>query len=383
VFKTIQRYILFEVAKVFFVALLVLVGIFLLGGALQFVRRGISLSEFVRVIPFAAVATSAYTLPVALLVAVALGYGKLVDENEVVSMRAGGMSIVRATLPVYLFAFVLSFIIYFLSSEVIPTALYWRNMVAKPYTERLLSLAEGADETFELPGYHVFCRSYKGRRLSGVVVRKTDAERPLEILAPEGEIFFLARSNAILIELRNVTITFYGTGKRQSCDVLTCNRYTIEVPVVTSASARPKFFPSARLFKMLKAEKEEIQNISESLSRTGTAEEEREKLIQSSAEHGERANYIREELFSRFALSTFPFLFAMISLPLPLLIARYGRYASFLIAILSGFLGGFIPCLFFQSLMRRGFIGLWLAFAVSAAILVVPGILLTRRLLRL
>ena len=95
VFKIVQRYVLVEVLKVFFVALIVLVGIFLLAGALQFVRRGVSLGEFVRIIPFASLTTLAYTVPVALLVGVALGYGKIVDDNELVSMRASGMSLSR------------------------------------------------------------------------------------------------------------------------------------------------------------------------------------------------------------------------------------------------------------------------------------------------
>jgi len=383
VFKIIQRYVLVEVLKVFFVALIVLVGIFLLAGALQFVRRGVSLGEFVRVIPFASLTTLAYTVPVALLVGVALGYGKIVDDNELVSMRASGMSITGVTLPVYLFAFVLSAFVYLLSSEIIPDALYRRSMVVEPYAERLLSLAEGSNESFELPGYHIFCRSYSGRRLSGLVIRNTESARPLEMLASSGEISFIPQENLLLIELHKVTITFYGTDRRQSCDLLTCEKFTIEVPVVSSARNREKFFPSAHLLEMMRDEGGQVRTISKALTSSTITKQEAQNLTKKRDQHRERYNYVSRELFARFALTTYPFLFALISLPLPVLVARYGRYASFLAAILTGFLCGFLPCLFFQTLIYKGFISLWPAFAISTAILIVPGFHLTRRLARL
>lgn len=382
-FKIVQRYILYEVLKVFVVALIVLVGIFLLAGALQFARRGISLGEFVRVIPFASLTTLAYTVPVALIIAIVLGYGKMVDDNEVVSMRAGGVSIVGATLPVYLFAFVLSALAYFLCSEILPTALYQRSMVTDSYVERLLSLTEGSNESFELPGYNIFCRSYSGRKLSGLVIRKSDSVRPLEMLAVSGEISFVPQKNLLVIELRNVTITFYGTDRRQSCDLLTCEKFTIEVPVVTSPGDRPKFFPSARLFQMMSCEKKQINAISQTLLSKSVTKEEAQNLANRRARHKERRNSIGQELFARFAFATYPFLFAMISLPLPVLLARYGRYASFLVAILSGFLCGFLPCLFFQTLINRGFIPMWPALAISTAILALLAFYLTRALMRL
>lgn len=391
--KITQRYVLFEVIKVFLVALIVLVGIFLLAGALQFVRRGISLGEFVRVIPFASITTFAYTIPVALIVGVALGYGKMVDENEVVSMRASGISLISVTLPVYILALFLSAFAYLLTSEIVPDALYRRSMVVKPYAERLLSLTEGSNESFELRDYNpfgerkdtlnIFCRSYSGRKLSGLVIRNTDKVRPLEILAASGEIFFLPEENLLLIELHDVTITLYGTDSRQSCDLLTCDRFTIEVPVVSSPGDRPKFFSSARLFKMMSAEKSQIRAISETLSSQTLTEQDAQNLAHKRIWHRERRQYISQELFTRFALTTYPFLFALVSLPLSVLIARYGRYASFLTAILTGFIGGFLPCLFFQTLISRGFIPLWPAFAITTAILALPGFYLTRRLAQL
>ena len=88
----IHRYIGGAVLKTFFLTLTLLLLVFTLGTAFKLLRDDLTISQFLRVLPFAVLYTLPYLLPVSLLAAVTLTYGRLVADGEITAFKASGVS---------------------------------------------------------------------------------------------------------------------------------------------------------------------------------------------------------------------------------------------------------------------------------------------------
>lgn len=124
---TADRYIGRQIISTTLFAVLILSGVFLLGNIFKearplFVGQHPSpflvLEFIVSVLPFSLM----FTIPFSFLAAVMLVFGRLSSDNELVGMRMAGRSLPRIAIPVFVIAFALSSLCFWLNVQIAPLA---------------------------------------------------------------------------------------------------------------------------------------------------------------------------------------------------------------------------------------------------------------------
>ncbi|MCA9399682.1 MAG: LptF/LptG family permease, partial [Candidatus Omnitrophica bacterium] len=93
--KIIRSYIIRESIIPFFLSLLVLTCVFLLGNLIQLtnlvINKGVKLSLIGKVFILYVPVLLGYTLPIACLIAVILAFSRMSADNEILALRASGV----------------------------------------------------------------------------------------------------------------------------------------------------------------------------------------------------------------------------------------------------------------------------------------------------
>jgi len=104
--KIISRYIFKEIAFPFIIILFVLTFVLLMGRILQtmdlMVNKGISMLVIFKLIAFLLPSFLLFTIPIALLISILIGMGRLSSDNEITVLRSSGISLMQLYYPVAL-----------------------------------------------------------------------------------------------------------------------------------------------------------------------------------------------------------------------------------------------------------------------------------------
>jgi len=102
--KIIDRYILKEIAFPFFMILFILTFVLLMGKILQLmdlmVNKGIRVTDIALLIVYLMPSFLMFTIPISLFVAIMMGLGRLSGDNELMVMKAAGMSLTQIARPI-------------------------------------------------------------------------------------------------------------------------------------------------------------------------------------------------------------------------------------------------------------------------------------------
>ncbi|HEV3121526.1 MAG TPA: LptF/LptG family permease [Isosphaeraceae bacterium] len=122
-FGILERYVTFEVLRSFILALLTITAIVVLFMVMaEAVRAGLAPIDILRLIPFLIPSSLPYTMPVALLFAVTVVYGRLAADNEIIAVKTAGLSVMTMLKPSFLLGLGLSAVLWRGSQEEIPWA---------------------------------------------------------------------------------------------------------------------------------------------------------------------------------------------------------------------------------------------------------------------
>jgi lipopolysaccharide export system permease protein len=102
--KVINKYILKEIAFPFFLILLILTFVLLMGKILQLmdlmVNKGIGFTYILKLIFYLAPSFLAITIPVSLLISILTGMGRLSGDSEIIVMKSSGISLYQLMPPI-------------------------------------------------------------------------------------------------------------------------------------------------------------------------------------------------------------------------------------------------------------------------------------------
>lgn len=133
--KILRNYVLKECILPFFIALGVLTSVFLLGYLIQLahlvINKGVSLSTIGKVFLFYIPFLLGYTLPIACLVAVILGFSRLSADNEILAIRTSGIVITKLLVPLTVVGVIFSLITFILGDRVVPYAHFEQKKLLK------------------------------------------------------------------------------------------------------------------------------------------------------------------------------------------------------------------------------------------------------------
>src|SRR5437764_6143529 len=118
----LHRMIFWELARVFFLALVALTGMLVLGGVVaEATQRGLRPMQLLMAIPLLVPSTLPYTLPATTLFATCVVYGRLAHDNEILALKAAGVHLWHVVWPAVFLGLTTSAVTFALSLDLIPT----------------------------------------------------------------------------------------------------------------------------------------------------------------------------------------------------------------------------------------------------------------------
>src|SRR6266446_1395414 len=210
--KTLHTYLTRQVVA----SLLITVGVFtimlLIGNALKEllplmvngqVSIGIVAEAVGLLIPFVLV----FALPMGMLTATLLVFGRLSADQELTAVRASGVSLVALVTPVLLLSAGLSCVSAMVNLQVAPQCrVAYKNLLFRLGLEGASSLIVEKQFMDDFPGYVVYVRKKDGAHLQEVSIYKLSAEGKLEqsIQAASAKIISHVASNQVVLLLYQV-----------------------------------------------------------------------------------------------------------------------------------------------------------------------------------
>ncbi len=209
--KILRNYILKELIGPFLISLAVFTFVMVMGNIVKMadmvINKGVSiisiLKIFITLIPY----LLSFTLPMAMLTATIMCFGRLASDNEVVAMKASGISLYKIGLPVVIFAFLVSLFQVYLNDTIIAESHYYMRRVLKDVgLKNPTAYLEPGTFIKEFKGHIIFIHGINGNKLNNIRIYKIQENSPTRtIIAQAGEFTSYPEKNIIVLKLINGT----------------------------------------------------------------------------------------------------------------------------------------------------------------------------------
>ncbi|MDD2580585.1 MAG: LPS export ABC transporter permease LptF [Desulfuromonadaceae bacterium] len=312
--RILSLYIIREISSLFLLGIVIFTLVLLMGRLIKLtdlvVSHGVPLVDVSRMILYLIPSFLVFTIPMAFLLAVLLAFGRLSADNEIVVMKASGLSLVQILPPVIICALVAVMLALGASAYGVP----WGNSSFKELSLQVLKqniTSTIREKTFwdDIPGVVMYTDHYdeQSHALKGVVIYDgRNPDSPMTIFATDGALTSDVGSQALLLSLHNGSIHIAGAGGLYRLVHFGEYSMTVGEKGGTSAISRNE----------LDMWLSELQH---KIKDPGTSAQNRLKML--------------TELHSRF---TFPFaslVFAILGVPLGIQNRRSGKSGGFTVSI--------------------------------------------------
>lgn len=211
--KILRNYILKEFLGPFFASLAVLTLVMLLGNLVRLadliINKGVDLLSVSKLFAFLMPALLTYTLPLAVLVAVLLSIGRLSSDNEIIAMRASGISVLRLIIiPLLIVGLILSLILFIFNDRIIPYAHFAsRRTLGTIGIKNPAAAFEAGTFINAFDKYIIFVYQIEGNKLYQVRIYEPQPEnKPCRtIVAKQGEFVSLPDKGMVKLKLTDGT----------------------------------------------------------------------------------------------------------------------------------------------------------------------------------
>lgn len=210
---TLPRYVLVEVLKIFAVSASALTLIFVLGFVgREATAQGLPLMTTLRLIPYFLPETLRVTVPMTLLLSCTTVFSRISGANEIVAVKALGISPMALLWPVYIFAFILSLVTVWLND----VADSWGNanvqrVIVEGVEEIMYSVLQ-QQRTYSSPTLFMSVKDIDGRTLQGItlIINAHGSSPRITIRAEEAELRSDRNEGVLKISLRKGRIEVAG-----------------------------------------------------------------------------------------------------------------------------------------------------------------------------
>lgn len=209
--KILRSYILGEFFAPFVMSMFVLTFVLLLGNLMKFVEliinKGVSvflvLKLFLTLVPY----LLSYTLPIALLSAVLLSFGRLSSDNEIIAIRTGGINLFSLILPFWVFGIILSLFSVILNDRLIPESHYaFRKVILDVGIKNPAAAIEAGTFITSFQKYVLFIYRIDQNKLSGIRIYEPQEGKPTRtIVAKHGEFISMPEKRMVKLKLMDGT----------------------------------------------------------------------------------------------------------------------------------------------------------------------------------
>jgi len=331
----IQRYVIREwLINLLIVTTVLLAVILLIVPFFQFQKYTAIDEEFIfKILPYFVPISLVYIIPLSVLLASLFVFGRLSEDNELLALKSSGVSLGRITRPVLYLTVILSIGVILINTQLIPYChSQTRQLTISVFEKRLFEGSRGADE-IKLPDGKITYANYNNNVFESVRLLKFGQKKEdlaEELSAQKGK-FKIDEDNAQLsLDMDKVYITRWeksasGSKERTTPHLVKSDRMIYKMDISTL------FAPSRRNLASL------------------TNSELDEMLLQ----YKDNPTKTRQVLFSkyqRYAGGLTPLIFALIGIPIGVLIRKGSKVAGIGISMLIVFVG-YYPLTMFSNLL--------------------------------
>lgn len=207
--RVITRYLLKELGGPFFASLFVSTFILAAGNIAQtadmVINKGVEFIQVAKIFMLFLPYVLIFTIPISVLAAVLLGFGRLSSDNEITGLRASGMSVYRFVLPVIICGVIISLFNVPLNDRILPQSEFKaRKLVKRLGIKHPASMIEAGVFIRGFKDYILFIHAVKGNKLEDIRIYQPRENKPTRaIIAKTGEIIPLPEENSIKLLLRD------------------------------------------------------------------------------------------------------------------------------------------------------------------------------------
>ena len=171
------------------------------------VNKGVDIVDVVKLFILLIPYILSYTIPMAILTATMLCFGRLASDNEVTAMRASGISLYKIGLPVVIAAFIISLASVYLNDSVLPASHFASTKLIKQVgVKNPTAYLEAGTFIKGFKGYIVRINSINGDNLKGILIYQLQDKGPTKtIIAKRGKFITYHEKNIIKLQLADGT----------------------------------------------------------------------------------------------------------------------------------------------------------------------------------
>lgn len=212
--RILERYILRELSKTFFVTFVVLTMIFFILFLMQVVKRYsqfLSIVDILSIAPYMMGKSAAFTIPLTMLAATTLIYGRMAYDNEILILRAAGIHFHRIFQPAFLLGILLSCLCLYINSDIAPLTLLKQREITYRALESILSITFSSEETTIdfVPDVRIYYRKLEAGNFRNLVIQHIGKDKVAEeILAERGHLVYDQQKKLLTFHLYQGSINY-------------------------------------------------------------------------------------------------------------------------------------------------------------------------------
>lgn len=205
--RILRNYILKECFLPFFIALVVLTSVFLLGNLITLanlvINKGVPISIVGQAFLLSIPLLLGYTLPIASLFAIIVAFSRMSSDNEILALRASGFQILRLLLPLITLGIIISLVALILNDKLIPYAHHTRHKLLKNIgIQNPTAMLEPGVFIHAFQGQIIFIHKIDGSRMENITIYQPQENRPTRtIIAKKGEFTNVPGTDQVKLKL--------------------------------------------------------------------------------------------------------------------------------------------------------------------------------------
>ena len=268
-------------------------------GAADLVAQGVGAAALLKVVILGLPEILPFAIPVSLLTATLLLFGRLSSDGEITALKACGISLWSLISPLLLFSLLMTVLCLWFNHEVVPrNRLRQRSFVHELSEVSPLDFFPAGQTIDDFPGMTLWIERIEDGELFNIrIYDQRDGEVPREIQANRG-VVFLEQDSSLMLDLFEVTIDPFDTARPGPAVI---GQWTVRI-TETRQRARYRERTADRESLVLWQEARELTDTSPD----GLTYEERRG----------QAMELRVELNKRSALAVACFAFVLLGMPL-------------------------------------------------------------------
>jgi lipopolysaccharide export system permease protein len=391
--RLLQRYILFELLRVFLLLLSILTVLLVFVGVFREVSEsGLGPAQVLQILPFVVPSLLPFTIPATLLLSVCVVYGRIAGDQEITAAKAAGINVLSLLWPSFALSIALTLGSLFLLDQAIPWSMAnIQRTVAAAMEDIFLDLLRTNHQVSDPDrGYSITVLGVRDKTLLKPTFQYTPKESGAitVVQAQEARLEFDLPNKQVVLHLFRGQVHAPG----QTAIWFEQNPYAFPLP---SEISQPK--PRHMTIEEIRAERREIASrLAAASSRNeidialALAVGNFDRFLEDDfTAHYRQAQYDQQdlaklttEIHSRFAMSASCFFFALLGAPFSILQGKRQFLTSFFLCFMPILMIYYPVSLLMMNLCKTRTLDPVYAMWLGNALLLMAGIAVLRRVMR-